>query len=126
MSQKYLLLSPQDECVLLCFIKLILGNRYVGSRGFIVSEPRETTHDPRSQTSQPHPVPPQITWGVGILTQHLDYVAGYTGPLLFLFEQTHNYYVDNQGLVHWRLLRLGRSKVRSFSLVNVLSDGKIS
>jgi len=22
-------------------------------------------------------------------------VAGYTGPLLFLFEQTHNYYVDN-------------------------------
>jgi len=29
-------------CVLLCFIKPILGNRYVRSRGFIVSEPRET------------------------------------------------------------------------------------
>ena len=29
-------------CVLLCFIKPILGNRYVRSWGFIVSEPRET------------------------------------------------------------------------------------
>jgi len=29
-------------CVLLCFIKPILGNRYVRSRGFIMSEPRET------------------------------------------------------------------------------------
>ena len=29
-------------CVLLCFIKPLLGNRYVRSRGFIVSEPRET------------------------------------------------------------------------------------
>ena len=34
-------------CVLLCFIKPILGNRYVWSRGFIVSEPRET--HPRSE-----------------------------------------------------------------------------
>jgi len=33
--------------VLLCFIKPILGNRYVRSRGFIVSEPRET--HPRSE-----------------------------------------------------------------------------
>jgi len=38
---------------------------------------------------------------------------GYTGPLLFLFERTHNYYGDNQGLVPWRLRRMGRSKVRS-------------
>jgi len=30
------------SCVLLCFIKPILGNRYVRSWGFIVSEPRET------------------------------------------------------------------------------------
>jgi len=34
-------------CVLLCFIKPILGNRYVLSRGFIVSESRET--HPRSE-----------------------------------------------------------------------------
>jgi len=34
-------------CVLLCFIKPILGNRYVQCRGFIVSELRET--HPRSK-----------------------------------------------------------------------------
>ena len=50
-----------------------------------------------------------------ILTLHLNYVAGYTDPLLFLFERTHNHYVDNQGFVPWRLRRLGRSKVRSAS-----------
>jgi len=82
------------------------------------------THDPRSPTSRPYPVPPLITWGVRILTLHLNYVAGYTGPLLFLFERTYNDYVDNQGLVPWRLRRLGRSKVRSASSVKVLSDGK--
>jgi len=70
--------------------------------------------------------PQIITWGGWTLTLLLNYVAGYTGPLLFLFERTHNYYVDNQGLVPWRLRRLGRSKVRSASLVKVLSDGKIS
>ena len=64
-----------------------------------------------------------ITWAGRILTLHLNYVAGYTGPLLSLFEWTHNYYIDNQGLVPWRLRRLGRSKVRSASLVKVLSDG---
>ena len=75
------------------------------------------------------------TWGGRILTLHLNYIAGYTGPPLFLFERTHNYYVerthnyyvDNQGLVPWRLRRVGRSKVRSASLVRVLrlSDGKV-
>ena len=34
--------------------------------------------------------PQIITWCGRILTLHLDYVAGYTGPLLFLFERTHN------------------------------------
>ena len=68
----------------------------------------------------------QETWGGWILTLHLNYVAGYTGPLLFLFEQTHNCYVDNHGLVPWRLRRVGRSKVRSASLVRVLGDDKIS
>jgi len=45
----------------------------------------------------------------------MTYVAGYTGPLLFLFEGTCNYYVETQGLVPWRLCRLGGSKVRSAS-----------
>jgi len=48
------------------------------------------------------------------------------GPLLFLFERTHNYSVDNQGFVPWQLRHLGRSKVRSASLLRVLSDSKIS
>ena len=59
----------------------------------------------------------QGTWGSRILTLHLNYVAGYTGPLLFLFERTHNYSVDNKGLVPWRLRRVGRSKVPLASLV---------
>ena len=53
-------------CVLLCFIIPILGNRY----GPGVNSLR------------------QKTWGGRILTLHLNYVAGYTGPLLFLFERT--------------------------------------
>jgi len=64
--------------------------------------------------------PQIITWGGRILTLHLNYVAGHTGPLLLLFERTHSYYVDNLGLVPQRLRRLGRSKVRSASLVKVL------
>jgi len=66
--------------------------------------------------------------GVRILTLRLQYVASYTSPLLFkfLFERTYNYFVDNQGLAPWRLRRLGKSKVRSASLVKVLSNGKIS
>ena len=88
--------------MLLCLIKPILGKHY-----------------------GPGVIPLQGTWGGRILTLHLNYVAVYTGPLLFLFERTHTYYVDNQGLVPWRLRRVGRSKVRSASLVRVLSDGKI-
>jgi len=49
--------------VLLCFIDPILGNRY-----------------------GPGVIPFQGTWGGRILSLHLDYVAGYTSPLLFLFE----------------------------------------
>ena len=66
-------------CVLLCFINLILGNSY-----------------------GPGVIPLQGTWDGLIFTLHLNYVAGYTRPLLYLFERTHNYYVDIQGLVPWR------------------------
>jgi len=90
-------------CVLLCLINPISGNRY-----------------------GPGVISFQGTWGGQILTLYLKYVACYTDPLLFLFERTHNYCVDNQGLVPWRLRCLDRSKVRSASLVRVLSDGKIS
>jgi len=81
-------------CVLLCFDDPILGNLTV--RGHSLS---------------------QGTWGCRILTPHLNYVAGYTGPLLFLFERTHNYSV----LVPWQLRRVGRSKVRSDSLVRCVT-----
>ena len=49
---------PRIVCVLLCFIKPILGNRYVRSRGFIVSKPRET--HPRSEIADvpTSPCPP--------------------------------------------------------------------
>jgi len=79
----------EGSCGLLCFINLILGNH-----------------------CGPGVIPLQGTWGSRILTLHLNYVAGYTGSLLFVFERTHNYSVDNQGLVPWQLRREGRSKVR--------------
>jgi len=87
-------------------------------------ERAKETH-PRSKIADvpTSPCPPLDTRGVRILTLHLNYVAGYTSPLLFLFERTHHYYVENQGLVPWRLRRLGRSKVPSASSVKVLSDG---
>jgi len=90
--------------------------------------PRASQEHPRSEIADipPHPVPSSITWDVQILTLHLNYVAGYTDPLLFLFERTYNYYVDNQGLVPWRLRCVRVSNVRSASLVRVLSTGKIS
>jgi hypothetical protein len=82
-----------------------------------VSEPRES--HPRSEIADvPSSLcPPLDNLGFQgqILTLHLNYVAGYTNPLLFLFERTYNYYVDNQGLVPWRLRRLDRSKVRPAS-----------
>jgi len=52
-------------CALLCFIKPILGNRY-----------------------GPGVIPLQGTWGGQILMLQLNYVAGYTCPLLFFFERT--------------------------------------
>jgi len=54
-----------------------------------------------------------MTWDVQILTLRLNYVAGYTDPLLFLFERTYDYYVDNRGLcpggsVVWASSKFGR------------------
>jgi len=57
----------------------ILGNRYVRSRGFIVSEPRET--HPRSEIADV-PTSPCPPFGIRILTLQLNYVAGYRSPPL--------------------------------------------
>ena len=56
---------------------------------------------------------------------HLNYVAGYTGPPLFLFERTHNYSVDNQVCT---LATPSCGQVQSsFGLIGEsLSDGKIT
>jgi len=88
------------------------------SGGFITSEPKGT--HPRSEIADipPHPVPLWITWGVWILTIHLNYVASYTDPLLFIFEPTYNYYVDNQGLVPWSCAVPSHGRVQSsFGLI---------
>ena len=59
--------------VLLCFINPILGNRY----GPGISSCWQTSDN--------------LGWLPGrILTLHVNYVAGYISPLLFLFEHTHN------------------------------------
>jgi len=50
--------TSASVCVLLCFIKPILGNRYVRSRGFIVSEPRETQTRSEIADVQTSPCPP--------------------------------------------------------------------
>ena len=96
------------DVVLFCFINPILGNRY----GPGVSQSQQTwTSDNNLGWPDPHPPP--------------KYVAGYNGPLLFLFKRTHNNPVDNQGLLPWWHRCLGESKVRLSSLEKVLSDGKI-
>ena len=59
---------------------------------------------------------PQTTWRGNILALHLNYVAGYTSPLLSLVERTHHYLFHNQGLLPWRL-RV-RCLVRSASSVS--------
>ena len=64
--------SCSRHFALLCFSKPILGNRY-----------------------SPGVIPVQGTWGGWILTLHLNDIAGYTDPLLFLFERT-------QQLLHWQ------------------------
>ena len=56
--------------VLLCFIKPILGNRYVGSRGFIVSEPRETHPRPEITNIPTLPCPPLDSDNLGCPDPH--------------------------------------------------------
>ena len=84
----YVLLLVAEWCHV-CVCCFILLNRYWG----IVTVPGSFLKSEDLGRADFHP------------QGHLNYVAGYTGPLLFLFEQTHNYYVNNQGLVPWRLSR---------------------
>jgi len=112
-------------CVLLCFIKPILRNCYVRSRGFIVSEPRET--HPRSKIADvPTLTCPPLDRVSRSSPCTLTTSLATPVPSSSSSNGPSNYYVDNQGLVPWRLHPLGRSKVRSASLVKVLSHDKIS
>ena len=77
-----------------CVCCFVLLNRYWGimaMKGLEVSSraSQESTY-PRLKIADapPHPDLPETTWGGRILTFHLNYVAGYTNPLLFLFERT--------------------------------------
>jgi len=51
-----------------------------------------------SGAKAPLPAAHPRTWGGRIIIRHLNYLAGNTVPLLFLFEQTHIYPDDDQGL----------------------------
>jgi len=68
---------------------------------FLESEPRGMHSRLKIAYIPPRHVPPSTSWGCQLFTFHLNYVAGCTDPLLFLFERTFNYYVDNQWLVPW-------------------------
>ena len=97
----------------------------VRSRGFLTSERRRhapTIQNRRRETSTCHP---RTTWGGRILTLHLNYVAGYTDPLRFLFERTQQpMRLTTRGKAWFPCL--GRSKVHSASLVRAVNDGMIS
>ena len=56
--------------------------------GFL-REPRGGTHYQKSQTSFLTMSPLKLPGGVRIRTFHINYVAGYTDPLLFLVERTY-------------------------------------
>jgi len=64
--------------------------------GFFQCRATEHVHTKWIANVPPHFLPPLSTWGGRILTFHFNYVADYTDPLLFLFEQTHNYFVDTE------------------------------
>ena len=92
----------EGECVCVCCFVLwpnIGESLSLRSRGFLTSEPRG--HAPTIQVQNllrtSSTCLPQTTSGGRILTLHLNYVAGYTSPLLFLFKQAHNYLLTTKG-----------------------------
>ena len=91
----------QDQC---CFVLL---NQYWGinvrSRGFLTSEPRRHAPTIQNRWRETSTCLPQTTWGGQILTLHLSYVAGYTTPLLFLFERTQQLTALTTRGKPWRL-----------------------
>ena len=72
----------------------------------------------------PRPVPLCKTWSGRILTLPFNYVADYTDPLLFLFERTHNYPVDDQGLLPWRPVAMYSRQIQNswYNMCVPLSD----
>jgi len=94
--------NPRDcVCVSLFYVP-ILGNQCTVP-GFHQGEPRAhapTTQNRRRETSTCFL---QTTWGSQILTLHLNSVAGYTGPLLFLCERTQQLTPLTTRGMPWRL-----------------------
>jgi len=92
-------------CVLFYLIKPILGNRSgyspevssraMGARIHNLESPI-LNRSKGARTSSPCPPSDNLGWPDPHPGLHLN-VAGYTGPLLFLFKRTHNYPVDDQG-----------------------------
>jgi len=76
----------RSVCVCVCCFVLL--NRYWG----IVTVP-----------GFPRVNRPQTTWGGRILTLHLNYVSGYTDPLIFLFERTQQLIPVTTTGKPWRL-----------------------
>ena len=71
-------MTSQTWCVLICFIRQTLENRY---RPGVSLWGRETQQIIESADTPPYPVLPYIIWG-RILTLHLKYGAGYLSPPL--------------------------------------------
>ena len=67
------------RCVLLYFLKPILADRYGPGLSSLASQ-RSTYLHLKSPTCQ-------------ILALHIDSVAGYTNPILFLFKRTYNFFL---------------------------------
>jgi len=91
------------ECVCVCCFVLL--NRYWG----IVTVPGSIHYGSRPEVAGSSPSTLTTSLAIPVPSS-----SSSNGP--------SNYSVDNHGLVPWRLRRLGRSKVRSDSLVRVLSD----
>jgi len=83
------MISRKIRVCVCCFVLL---NQYWGIvtvQGFPQRWAKEHVPTKRIATVPHQNVPPYRTWGSWILTLYLNYVAGYTDPLIFLSEQTH-------------------------------------
>jgi len=120
---------PVDSVCCFVIIKPILGNCY-GPGGSSRVTQGTYTNDPSLERWHPSsPCSPLDNLGCQDPHSPSWLCRGLYWSPLFLFEWTHNWYVDNQGLVPWQFCCLCRSKVRSawqVTKVRVLSDSNMS